>query len=73
MITMTQTEFIRTFDSFPVRERLAIAKKIQSRMIDELFEELDAELPDMTISIEEIQEEIKAYRNDQKQKAQNRP
>ena len=70
---MTQTEFIKTFDTFPVKTRLAIAKKIQTRMIDELFEELDADLPDVTITTEEIQNEIKAYRHEQKKKVQDRP
>jgi hypothetical protein len=71
--TMTQTEFIKTFEAFPARARLAIAKKIQDRMIDQLFEELDAELPDVEMSTQEIQDEINAYRNEKKQKAQHRP
>lgn len=65
---MTQTEFIRTFNAFPAKDRLAIAKKIQLQMADELFDELDAELPDVEISMSEIQKEIKAFRNAQKKK-----
>ncbi|MCP1385847.1 MULTISPECIES: hypothetical protein [Runella] len=65
---MTQTEFIRTFNAFPTKDRLAIAKKIQLQMADELFDELDAELPDVEISMSEIQKEIKAFRNAQKKK-----
>jgi hypothetical protein len=67
--TMTQTEFIKTFEAFPAKTRLSIAKKIQDRMIDQLFEELDAELPDVEMSTQEIQDEINAYRNEKKQKA----
>ncbi|AXE18716.1 hypothetical protein DR864_13625 [Runella rosea] len=65
---MTQTEFIRTFNAFPAKDRLAIAKKIQLQMADELFDELDAELPDVEISMSEIQKEINAFRNAQKKK-----
>jgi hypothetical protein len=70
---MTPTEFIKTFEAFPAKAQLIIAKKIQDRMIDQLFEELDAELPDVEISTQEIQDEINAYRNEKKQKAQHRP
>ncbi|NIJ54616.1 hypothetical protein [Dyadobacter arcticus] len=38
-------------------------------MIDQLFEELDAELPDVEMSSQEIQDEINAYRNEKNQKA----
>lgn len=65
---MTQTEFIRTFNAFPAKDRLAIAKKIQLQMADELFDELHAELPDVDISTAEIQKEINAFRNAQKTK-----
>ena len=68
---MTQTEFIKTFESFPAKARLAIAKKIQDRMIDQLFDQLDTDLPDVEMSAEEIQKEINAYRNEQKQGSQN--
>jgi len=44
---MTQVEFIKTFNAFPIKDRLVIAKKIQLQMADVLFEELDAELPDV--------------------------
>ena len=63
---MTQVEFIQTFNAFSAKERLAIAKKIQLQMADELFEELDADLPDLDISTAEIQKEIKALRNAKK-------
>ncbi|WP_028523387.1 hypothetical protein [Runella limosa] len=65
---MTQVEFIKNFNAFPAKDRLVLAKKIQLQMADELFEELDAELPDVEISTAEIQKEIKAFRNAQKKK-----
>lgn len=61
---MTQVEFIKTFNSFPLKSRVAIAKKIQLQVIDELFEDIDKELSDIEMSSEEIQNEINAYRND---------
>ncbi|GAB3313987.1 hypothetical protein GCM10027299_01570 [Larkinella ripae] len=69
---MTQTEFIKTFETFSAKDRLAIAKKLQVRLLDDLFDELDAEMPDSELSSEEIQEEINAYRHEKRQKAQNR-
>ncbi|AQG80187.1 hypothetical protein [Spirosoma montaniterrae] len=65
---MTRTEFINTFNSFPARDRLLIAKQIQTEMADQLFEELDSELPDETISMADIMKEVKAYRNARKKK-----
>lgn len=65
---MSQREVIQAFNSLPPKQRLAIAKKIQLQMADELFEDLDAELPDVQLSTQDIQKEIKAYRNAQKKK-----
>lgn len=65
---MTQLEFIKTFNSFPIKKRVELAKKIQLQVIDELFEDIDTELPNLNLSPEEIQEEIIAYRNDKKNK-----
>lgn len=70
---MTQTDFIKTFESFAVKDRIAIARQLKSKVLDDLFEELDAQMPDIEMSISEIQEEIKADRNEQKQKAENSP
>lgn len=70
MNQMTQTDFIKTFESFSPQARRAIAKKLHVRVLDDLFEELDAEMPDVEMSAQEIQEEINAYRNEKK--AQNR-
>ena len=65
---MTQVEFINTFSTFPMKDRVAIAKKIQLQVADELFNELNLELPDVEISTAEIQKEIRAFRNAQKKK-----
>lgn len=45
-----------------------MAKKIQLRVADELFEDLDMEFPDTEMSPEEIQKEINTYRNARKKK-----
>ncbi|WP_161597053.1 hypothetical protein [Dyadobacter flavalbus] len=63
---MTQTEVIEAFDTLPKGQQLIVAREIQLRVADDLFEELDQELPDSDISIEDIQKEITAYRNARK-------
>lgn len=60
---MSQREVIQAFNTLPPKQRFAIAKKLQLQMADELFEDLDAELPDVPLSTQEIQKEIKVYRN----------
>ena len=65
---MTQTDVIKAFDTLPRGQKLIVARKIQLRVADDLFEELDAELPDVQMSSDEIQKEIKAYRNAEKKK-----
>jgi hypothetical protein len=69
---MTQTEFIKTFEAFSTKDRIAIARQLKAKVLDDLFEELDAKMPDIDMSIAEIQEEIKADRHEQKQKAEHR-
>lgn len=59
----TQTEILKAFEALPAKARLAVAKRIQLNVADQLFEELDAEMPDIEMSSEEIQAEINAYRN----------
>ncbi|WP_373514114.1 hypothetical protein [Persicitalea sp.] len=54
---------MKAFEALPVKDKLAVAKRIQLNISDELFEELDAEMPDVEMSSEEIQAEINAYRN----------
>lgn len=63
---MTQVEFINTFNRFPMKAKLAIAKKIQLQVIDEMFEEIDKKLPNIEMSSDEIQHEINAYRNEKR-------
>ena len=65
---MSQHEVIQAFNALSPKQRLAIAKKIQLQMADELFDDLDAELPNVAMSTQEIQQEIIAYRNAQKKK-----
>lgn len=38
-------------------------------MADELFEELDSQLPDIDMTAEDIQKEVKAFRNTKKKKS----
>ncbi len=59
----TQTQILQAFESLPKKDKLVIAKKIQLQVADDLFEELDAEMPDVEMSSEEIQKEINAYRH----------
>lgn len=67
---MTQYEIIEGFETLSKEEKLIVARKIQIQMADELFEELDALLPDVPISEDEIQQEIDAYRNGIRNKIQ---
>lgn len=66
---MTQTEVIKAFDTLPKEQKLIVAKEIQMRVADDLFEKLDQELPDAAVSVEDIQKEILAYRNARKKKS----
>ena len=60
--TMTQIEVLKIFESLSPKQRLMVAKKIQSTMSDELFADLDMELPDIDMSESEIMKEVKAIR-----------
>jgi uncharacterized protein with NAD-binding domain and iron-sulfur cluster len=44
---MTQVEFIKAFNRFSIEEKVQIARKIQLQIADVLFEDLDADLPDV--------------------------
>ena len=63
---MTQFEIIEGFETLSKEEKLNVARQIQIQMADELFEELDALLPDVPITEDEIQQEIEAYRNEKR-------
>jgi hypothetical protein len=62
---MTQIEVLKGFESLSQKQRLMVAKKIQTKMSDELFADLDMELPDIDMSESEIMKEVKAVRNAQ--------
>ena len=59
---MIQIEVLKGFESLSTKQRLMVAKKIQTKMSDELFADLDMELPDIDMSESEIMKEIKADR-----------
>jgi hypothetical protein len=63
--SMTQIEVLKGFESLSQKQRLMVAKKIQTKMSDELFADLDMELPDIDMSESEIMKEVKAVRNAQ--------
>jgi hypothetical protein len=63
--TMTQIEVLKGFESLSPKQRLMVAKKIQTKMSDELFADLDMELPDIDMSESKIIKEVKAVRNAQ--------
>lgn len=63
---MTQYEVLEGFETLSNEEKLIVARQIQIQMADELFDELDALLPDVPISEDEIQQEIDAYRNERR-------
>ena len=60
---MTQTDVWKAFQSLPPKQKLAVARKIQNQMSDELFEELDKSLPNLELSEADIMNEVKAVRN----------
>ena len=60
---MTQIEVLKGFESLSPKQRLIIAKKIQTKMSDELFADIDMELPNIDMSEGEIMQEVKTVRN----------
>lgn len=63
---MTQFEVMEGFETLSNEEKLNVARQIQIQMADALFDELDALLPDVPITEDEIQQEIEAYRNERR-------
>ena len=59
---MTQIEVLKGFESLSPKQRLMVAKKIQTKMSDELFADIDMELPDLDMCESEIMQEVKAIR-----------
>lgn len=63
---MARKEIIRAFHRVAERKVLVKDRKTYWEEMDRLFEELDAELPDIEMSHDEIQAEINAYRDEQR-------
>lgn len=63
---MAHNEVIKAFHRVSERKELVRDREIFLKEIDDLFEELSAELPDIEMSRKEIQDEINAYRNERK-------
>ena len=59
---MAQIEVLKGFESLSPKQRLMVAKKIQTKMSDELFADINMELPDIDMSESEIMKEVKAVR-----------
>ena len=60
--TMTQIEVLEGFELLSSKQRLMVAKKIQTTMSDELFADLDIEIPDIDMAESEIMNEVKSVR-----------
>ncbi len=59
---ITTTAFLKTFKSFEKKDQLLIARKINQELFDNLWKELDSELPNIAIPEIDILNEIKAER-----------
>lgn len=53
-------EVLKDFESLSTKQRLMVVKKIQTKMPDQLFADLDMELSDIDMSESEIMKEVKA-------------
>jgi len=63
---MARKEIIRAFHRASERKVPVKDRKAYWEEMDRIFEELDAELPDIEMSHDEIQAEINAYRDEQR-------
>ncbi|MDX1943088.1 MAG: hypothetical protein SFU99_21170 [Saprospiraceae bacterium] len=59
---LSTLEYVELFKQFSKSEQLSIAEKINALTFDQQWELLDAELPNVEISEEEVMEEIRAVR-----------
>ena len=59
---ITVPGFLTMFEKFSPSEKLKIAEKINQKTFTERWKMLDAELPDLEISDEEIMDEVRAVR-----------
>ncbi len=59
---ITVPDYLTMFEKFSPSEKLKIAEKISQKAFAERWKMLDAELPDVEISDEEIMDEVRAVR-----------
>lgn len=59
---ITVSNFLTIFEKFSPSEKLKIAEKINQKTFTERWKTLDAELPDLEISDNEIMDEVRAVR-----------
>lgn len=55
-------EFLNIFEKFSPSEKLKIAEKINQKTFNQRWEILDAELPDVEVSDEDILDEVRKVR-----------
>jgi hypothetical protein len=65
---ITVPEFLTLFKKFSAKERLQIAERISRQTFEARWKMLDAELPEVEISDEEIMNEVRAVRDGKKPK-----
>lgn len=63
---MTRKEVTKAFHKVSERKVLVRDRETFLKEMDRRFEELDAELPDIEMSHDEIQAEINAYRDEKR-------
>ncbi len=63
---ITVPDYLTIFEKFSPSEKLKIAEKINQQTFSERWKMLDAELPDVEISDQEIMDEVRAVRYDKK-------
>lgn len=64
---MNPGQILQSFHDLPMDQKLAVARQIQDKMADLVFDELDQSLPDLPMSEEEIMQEIAAVRYAQRE------
>lgn len=62
MAQLNLKDYLAQFNKFSKAEQLAIAKKINQKTFESLWLALDADMPDVEMSEEEIMNEVKAVR-----------
>ncbi|MFP4470006.1 MAG: hypothetical protein ACLFPE_04950 [Bacteroidales bacterium] len=59
---ISRAEYLRVFRQFPKKKKLKIAEDINKEIFDEVWEELDASLPDVSDADNIIMREVSAVR-----------